>query len=358
MSKLRDLSRYSKPVGNFIKKIPSKSEWNKYRLSAAQLHQYERNGFLPNVPVLSSDQVETLINDYSLILNAVNEPNQTALSSWSDAVNSTTEQQPNNKDVLSLLHEYHSNETGDENNLLFHCLGHWRITEGFHDLIFHPSITVPCAQLLYIDSKRDYHDNTEPKTNIDHDYDNYDEVCVRFWHDQLFAKPPSCGGNVAWHQDYSYWTRTKPMQHITVHIALDEQNEENGAISYIPGSHEWYRKDLETGAILPLPITDLHFIDMESIFSILSEKEKQQWHVESCKLKPGEAVFHHALSVHGSFPNRSKAARRAAVLNYFRDGTYSNTDEALLSGIDVVPKGHKLQTAFNPVVYDPLWKEG
>eukprot|EP01084_Bolivina_argentea_P239041 401714_1 len=76
------------------------------------------------------------------------------------------------------------------------------------------------------------------------------------------------------------------------------------------------------------------------------------------KLKPGEAVFHHALSVHGSFPNRSKTARRAAVLNYFRDGTYSNTDEALLSGIDVVPKGHKLQTAFHPVVYDPLWKEG
>ena len=57
---------------------------------------------------------------------------------------------------------------------------------------------------------------------------------VRFWHDQLFAKPARHGGGVAWcvrlfsmarvawwslslrcrHQDYSYWTRTTPMNHM------------------------------------------------------------------------------------------------------------------------------------------------
>ena len=64
-----------------------------------------------------------------------------------------------------------------------------------------------------------------------------EQVAIRFWHDQLFSKPPRHGGVVAWlvitmtqeldpfflysfyysrHQDYSYWTRTTPMKHITV----------------------------------------------------------------------------------------------------------------------------------------------
>ena len=45
---------------------------------------------------------------------------------------------------------------------------------------------------------------------------------VRFWHDQLFCKPARHGGVVAWHQDYSYWTRTVPMNHLTCWIALDD----------------------------------------------------------------------------------------------------------------------------------------
>ena len=45
---------------------------------------------------------------------------------------------------------------------------------------------------------------------------------VRFWHDQLFCKPAKHGGVVAWHQDYSYWTRTKPMAHLTCWIGLDD----------------------------------------------------------------------------------------------------------------------------------------
>ena len=45
---------------------------------------------------------------------------------------------------------------------------------------------------------------------------------VRFWHDQLFCKPARHGGIVAWHQDYSYWTRTQPLAHLTCWIGLDE----------------------------------------------------------------------------------------------------------------------------------------
>ena len=95
-----------------------------------------------------------------------------------------------------MFHEYHTNESTDPTRVLFHALGAWRITPGFHDLLWHPAFTVPASQLL--------------------------GGAVRFWHDQLFCKPAQHGGVVAWHQDYSYWTRTKPMAHLTCWIGLDD----------------------------------------------------------------------------------------------------------------------------------------
>lgn len=245
MRRVQDLSRYSKVIGAFIDRIPSKAEWNKFRLTADQLQHYKSFGFCPNIPVLTSTQVSSLLADCSMIINAVNTKDAIAYSSWSPITGADDVTESDRDSILSLLHEYHANETEDDTASLFHCLGHWRVTEAFHDLVFHPSIVVPVAQLLYIDSQRESASHT---VDIDQDQteecSDFDEVCVRFWHDQLFCKPPGCGGNVAWHQDYSYWTRTIPMQHMTVHIALDEQTEDNGAIAYIPGSHERYRKDL------------------------------------------------------------------------------------------------------------------
>lgn len=82
-----------------------------------------------------------------------------------------------------LLYELHYNQSGDPNNVLAHILGHWRLSAGLHDLAFHPGLACRTSQL-------------------------FGGRGVRFWHDQLFIKPARHGGNVAWHQDYSYWTRT------------------------------------------------------------------------------------------------------------------------------------------------------
>ena len=100
--------------------------------------------------------------------------------------------------------------------MIFHCLGHWRIAPSFHDVAFLDSICLPACQLL----------QGRP---------------VRFWHDQAFVKPAGDGAVVQWHQDYSYWDRTGPRAHLTVHIALDDQTDENGALHYVPGSHRWTR---------------------------------------------------------------------------------------------------------------------
>jgi ectoine hydroxylase-related dioxygenase (phytanoyl-CoA dioxygenase family) len=163
---------------------------------------------------------------------------------------------------------------------------------------------------------------------------------VRFWHDQLFCKPARHGGVVAWHQDYSYWTRTVPMQHLTCWIGLDESTRENGCVHYIPGSHRWSL----------LPITGLAG-DMEAIREVLDDAQWAQFQKPAAiELKPGEASFHHPLMVHGSHANATPRPRRATVINVFKDGTRSDTDEVLLDGVPIIAKGEPMDGTFFPLL--------
>src|SRR5690606_18585610 len=132
-----------------------------------QVAFFHEHGYVAGVRVLDEAQVEALRGELAELM------------------------QPG-RDWQHLWYEFHLNESTDPDLVLFHALGAWRIGGGFHDLLWHPAVTVPAAQLL--------------------------GGSVRFWHDQLFCKPARHGGVVAWHQDYSYWTRTEPMAHLTCWI--------------------------------------------------------------------------------------------------------------------------------------------
>ena len=216
----------------------------------------------------------------------------------------------------SLFYEYNANESGDPERVLFHALGAWRITPGFHDLLWNPRLLSPAIQLL--------------------------EGEVRFWHDQIFYKPAYHGGVVAWHQDYSYWTRTRPMAHLSCWIGLDDATVENGCVHYVPGSHRWNL----------LPVTGLAN-DMEAIQRVLNQEQKRQFKPVAIELKKGEASFHHPLMVHGSFENRTERPRRAAVVNLFRDGVLSVSSTPLLEGVPPIPAGEKMGGQFFPLLFNP-----
>eukprot|EP00048_Salpingoeca_helianthica_P016707 m.233756 g.233756 ORF g.233756 m.233756 type:complete len:355 (+) comp19290_c0_seq1:29-1093(+) len=298
-----DLSKHAVPINAPFP--PSRALLERARLSPQQIESFWRDGFVSGIPVLSAAECDTLLAELARLADS-----------------------DNPHPAHSLFHEFHANQSGNPDAVLLHALGHWRIMPGYHDLIFNPAITVPCSQLL------------QPGPG---------HTSLRFWHDQLFAKPAHHGGNVAWHQDYSYWTRTVPQGHLTVHIALDDQDEENGGITYIPGSHRWQRGGM------PLPITADDFGNMDSIRAVLTPEENAQFKPLCVRLRRGHAVVHHALSVHGSFANRSARPRRAAVVNYFADGTTSATTSALLDGVPVFPPGAKLQGQFFPLVFDKQW---
>ncbi len=216
-----------------------------------------------------------------------------------------------------LFYEFHSNESSDPNAVLFHALGAWRISEGFHDTIWNPAFTMAASQIL-------------------------GNRAIRFWHDQLFCKPAYHGGVVAWHQDYSYWTRTVPLQHLTCWVALDDATIENGCLYYVPKSHRW--------GLLEKP--DLAG-DMEGLIKYLTDQQIAEFTPVPIELKKGYATFHHPLMVHGSFANKSKKTRRAFVLNIFTDGTESNTDEVLLNGVPAIKKGSKMEGQFFPLIFTP-----
>lgn len=217
-----------------------------------------------------------------------------------------------------LWYEYQRNEATAPNRVLFHALGAWRIAPGFHDLLWHLPWLGRASQLL--------------------------GGGVRFWHDQLFVKPAHDGGVVAWHQDYSYWTRTKPMAHLTCWIGLDDSTLDNGCVHYVPGSHRW---DL-------LPVTELAG-DMNAIREILDKEQLIAFEkAVPVELAAGECVFHHPLMVHGSYENRSSQSRRATVVNVFADGVKSASDEVLLDGVPPVPAGAPMQGRYFPLLYDTL----
>jgi hypothetical protein len=285
----QDLSLAAKPVSNLFQADLEKNPAS-FSISDAQLRFFKTQGYLPDIKVLSDFQADKLLEEL---------------------VDLSNPQSPGNE----LFHEYHSNESTDPNKILFHALGAWRIKPSFHDILWAPGFLIPASQLL--------------------------GGAVRFWHDQLFCKPARHGGVVAWHQDYSYWTRTQPMQHLTCWIALDDANEENGCLHYIPQSHEW---DL-------LPITGLAG-DMESIKSVLKPLQYDKFTPTPVPLKKGHATFHHPLTIHGSFENRSAFPRRAVVLNVFLDGTFSSSDDPLLKGVPPVPKGQSLNGQFFPLLFD------
>src|SRR5687767_7085645 len=282
-----DLSRYHQPITDLFKT----DDVQRYRLTEEQVSFYRENGYLAGLKVLNEEQLEALRGELAQLVDPGHPGHE-------------------------LFYEFNANESADPSQVLFHALGAWRIMPGLHDLLWHPSFVVPAAQLL--------------------------GGAVRFWHDQIFYKPARHGGVVIWHQDYSYWTRTTPVAHISCWIGLDDSTRENGCLHYLPGSHRW--------ELLPRASFANH---MDAIFDWLTPAQCAEFKPVAIELKAGECSFHHPMMVHGSYANETAVPRRAVVINAFRDGVVSASDEPLLEGVPVIASGQKIEGQFFPLLSEP-----
>ena len=285
----RDLSSIHELISDLFTWPQSDEEWEPYRLSQEQIDFYHSRGYLAGIKLLDEHQIKVLRDELETLIDP---------------------QHP----AHDLFYEFHSNESTQAGQVLFHSLGHWRIGPAFHDLLWNPAFVMAASQLL--------------------------GGSVRFWHDQLFYKPPKHGGGVAWHQDYSYWTRTIPMNHLTCWVGLDDSTISNGCLRYIPGSHRW-------GLLQKPELAG----EMDGLKQFLSEEQKAAFQPIPIELKQGYASFHHPLLIHGSYVNQSNHTRRAFVLNVFKDGVQSDTNESLLQGVPIISKGQKMEGQFFPLLY-------
>ena len=263
-----------------------------WELSEEQRSSFEENGFLAPVHLLDDTQTKELRARLERIGERLEE-------------------------LDDLLYEIEGAWRERPDEVVLHFLGAWRVDEWFHDLAFHPGVTVPLAQLLGVER-------------------------LRYWHDQVFWKPPRHPGVVPWHQDFSYWQRTTPENHITMHIALDDTDDESGCLQFIPGSHRW-----ET-----LPSASFGG-DMDQIQAHLSDPQRAAFQPAPVHLKAGEASIHHSSTIHGSLANRSNNPRRGVVLNFMGPDTRcADSTTPLLGPCPLLEVGTLIEGPFFPITLD------
>jgi ectoine hydroxylase-related dioxygenase (phytanoyl-CoA dioxygenase family) len=166
---------------------------------------------------------------------------------------------------------------------------------------------------------------------------------TRIGQDDIIHKPPM-SNPVGFHQDGAYISDNfipQQQNSVTMWIALDDADEENGALQYSPGSHKWsYRSVSNVSA------SSFHNIDedddsssnktkVKDHFEPLRKAARQQQKqnddgedyvdeivesVETISVRAGEMVVHHQQTWHGSGPNTSKTRSRRALVAHLING--------------------------------------
>ena len=136
---------------------------------------------------------------------------------------------------------------------------------------------------------------------------------VRLWEDQMIYKPAfDEHANVAFHRDYTYWTQVGPAELGTCWIALDDATIENGCMFVVPGSHRWQltysREDVD-------PTNPDWLLERPDLPAGLSHTPVP------CEVKAGHCHFHHCLTIHGSYGNRTQNLRRSYILHLMPGNT-------------------------------------
>ncbi|MCC6484047.1 MAG: phytanoyl-CoA dioxygenase family protein [Armatimonadetes bacterium] len=227
-------------------------------LNDAQVEFFRDNGYLVlDTPVLEADQIEEM----------------------KERVLQVTRGEKSGADSVSNL-------VGDEiegsDHVVVQIVNIWQADPLFHNLIYQANITEMVSQLMGEDT-------------------------VRLWHDQIQYKPPRVGAPTDWHQDHPYWPIIQPADLVSCWVALDNASIENGCMNVVPRSHNW-------GAVPGGLRGNENFqptFDDESFLPADARLE-----VVPCEVKSGCCMFHHCLTWHGTYYNRSDIPRRAVALHY------------------------------------------
>ncbi|MFJ8862391.1 phytanoyl-CoA dioxygenase family protein [Streptomyces sp. NPDC102451] len=123
----------------------------------------------------------------------------------------------------------------------------------------------------------------------------------------FIAKEPRTGRPTPWHEDSAFWqSRFSDFSRIvTVWLALDDVDRENGCMAVIPGTH-----DNGFSAYRTLADGDSYTFEKE----IAGVDESSAVYLE---LKRGQASLHDSRIIHGAKANTSPRRRAGYTMRYF-----------------------------------------
>jgi phytanoyl-CoA hydroxylase len=178
---------------------------------------------------------------------------------------------------------------------------------------------MPSEKVFFEDKKRP---ETLKQLQSLHDYDDYfaelflegsfPTLAARLLGDnvvptniQYFNKPPGLGQSTPAHQDGFYF-KLAPCEALTMWLALDIVDEENGCLRYVRGSHRRGMRSHGRTKTLGFSqgITDF-------------PREEDLANERSVLAQPGDVIVHHAMTIHRADANRSSRSRRALGFTYY-----------------------------------------
>lgn len=147
------------------------------------------------------------------------------------------------------------------------------------------------------------------------------------WTTNFFIKEPRNPAFVSWHQDSTYWGLDRP-DVVTAWVAFTPANETNGAMNFIPGTHQ---KD-------QIPHRDTFAKNnLLTRGQEIPVEEVDESKARTVILEPGEMSLHHVRLVHGSPPNPSGDRRIGFAIRYIPTSVRQVAGEdsaTLVRGVD------------------------
>jgi len=121
-------------------------------------------------------------------------------------------------------------------------------------------------------------------------------------HNCVMTKHPGYSSVTSWHQDIRYWRFDRP-ELVSTWLALGPENESNGCLLVIPGSH---KIELDPG----------RFDAALFLRTDLAENEPLLDTAVSVELNQGDVLFFHSRTLHAAGQNQSEHIKRSLAFTY------------------------------------------
>ena len=289
-----DLSNRHEPMTELFPRPATRDEWERYKLSDEQVAFFHENGYLANIKILEPPQIEALRSD---------------LAGFFDP----------GHDGRDLWYEYHTNESGDPNN-----------------------VPVPCARSV-----------------ADRPGDARCALESRFHR----AGQPTARrrGPLLARSTLLQTGPTRRRGRVASGLFLLDPHQARWLISPAGWGSTIRPKTTAASTTSPRVIAGICCrpptspTTWDAIQSVLNDEQKEAFKPVAIEMNAGYACFHHPLMMHGSYENRTErppprrgpqhpsATASSPPTKANRSSTASRT----------IPQGEKMQGRFFPLLFDP-----